>query len=139
MPWATCARAALSPNIVKIDRGLLLQAQSNPRAKSILPKLVKILHDLDAKVVCEGIETPAQWQIARQVGIIAPSAYNPVKDQDLRLIDASHLFARNTTVIAVRRGHYLRGYAYRFIELCAPELTEANVRSSVSPHRENGF
>lgn len=59
----------LSPNIVKIDRGLLLQAQSNPRAKSILPKLVEILHDLDAKVVCEGIETPAQWQIARQAGV----------------------------------------------------------------------
>lgn len=59
----------LSPNIVKLDRSLLLQAQSNPRAKFVLPKLVEILHDLDAKVVCEGIETPAQWRIARQAGV----------------------------------------------------------------------
>jgi len=31
----------------------------------------------------------------------------------------------------VRRGHYLRGFAYRFIELCAPELTETVVADAV--------
>ncbi|NOU05437.1 MAG: transcriptional regulator, partial [Hyphomicrobiaceae bacterium] len=33
--------------------------------------------------------------------------------------------------IAIRRGTYLRGYAHRFIELCAPELTESIVRAEL--------
>lgn len=32
----------------------------------------------------------------------------------------SALFDDNTAWIAVRRGRYLRGFAYRFIELCDP-------------------
>jgi LysR family cys regulon transcriptional activator len=43
-------------------------------------------------------------------------------------LDASKLFKANTTQIAVRHGHYLRGYAYRFIELCSARLTEKVVR-----------
>ncbi|MES2877134.1 MAG: EAL domain-containing protein, partial [Pseudomonadota bacterium] len=44
---------ALTPDIVKIDRELLLQADSNPRVRRVLPKVVEIIHDLDATVVCE--------------------------------------------------------------------------------------
>jgi len=51
-------------------------------------------------------------------------------------LDASHLFPTNTTCIAVRQGHYLRGYAYRFIELCSPALTEATIRAADTPPRE---
>ncbi|MDP5240791.1 CysB family HTH-type transcriptional regulator [Uliginosibacterium sp. 31-16] len=92
-----------------------------------------VMSALDADVIKSYVE------LGLGVGIIAPGAFNPARDQDLRLIDASHLFARNTTLIAVRRGHYLRGFAFRFIELCSPELTETNVRAAVAPHRENGF
>jgi LysR family transcriptional regulator, cys regulon transcriptional activator len=49
------------------------------------------------------------------------------------------LFETNTTHIAVRRGHYLRGYAYRFIELCEPALTEAVIRSGVAPSNDDNF
>jgi hypothetical protein len=49
----------------------------------------------------------------------------------LKLIDAAHLFEANTALIAVRRGSYLRNYAYRFIELCSPALPEATVRAAV--------
>lgn len=58
----------LNPDIVKLDRSLLLHAQNNKRAHRILPKLVELLHDLDAQVVCEGIETDAQWLIAQRAG-----------------------------------------------------------------------
>jgi LysR family cys regulon transcriptional activator len=98
---------------------------------SLVPDIV--MSALDADVIKSYVE------LGLGIGIIAPSAYNPMRDNDLRLIDASHLFARNTTLIAVRRGHYLRGYAYRFIELCSPELTETTVRAAVAPHRESGF
>jgi LysR family cys regulon transcriptional activator len=43
------------------------------------------------------------------------------------------LFGQQTTRIAIRRGHYLRSYAYRFIELCSAALDESTVRSALSP------
>jgi EAL domain-containing protein (putative c-di-GMP-specific phosphodiesterase class I) len=60
---------ALTPDIVKIDREMLLQADTNPRARKVLPKVVEIIHDLEATVVCEGIETPAQHQLAISAGV----------------------------------------------------------------------
>jgi EAL domain-containing protein (putative c-di-GMP-specific phosphodiesterase class I) len=60
---------ALTPDIVKIDRELLLQAHTNPRVRRVLPKVVEIIHDLDAIVVCEGIETPEQHQLAFSAGV----------------------------------------------------------------------
>jgi hypothetical protein len=65
------------------------------------------------------------------VGIIAAMAFNPKRDTGLRPIDASHLLDANTALIAVRRGAYLRTYAYRFIELCSPALPEGVVRPAV--------
>ena len=67
------------------------------------------------------------------VGIVASMAFQPGREGELRQLDSSHLFPANTTRIAVRRGHYLRGFAYRFIEMCSPTLTETTVRNSVTP------
>jgi EAL domain-containing protein (putative c-di-GMP-specific phosphodiesterase class I) len=66
---------ALTPDIVKIDRELLLQADGNPRVQKILPKLVEIIHDLAAVVVCEGIETPAQHALANGSGVDLVQGY----------------------------------------------------------------
>lgn len=57
------------------------------------------------------------------VGIIASMAYDAGADKGLQSVEAKHLFASNTTRLAVRRGAYLRGYTYEFIELFAPHLT----------------
>lgn len=86
-----------------------------------------VMSALDADVIKTYVE------LGLGVGIVASMALDPVKDCALRLLDSAHLFEENTTRIAVRRGHYLRGYAYRFIELCSPALTEAAVRSGVAP------
>ncbi|MEI7612246.1 MAG: EAL domain-containing protein [Betaproteobacteria bacterium] len=58
----------LTPDIVKIDRSLIVQAESNCRARRILPKLVEIIHDLGAQVVCEGIETHEQHALVLDSG-----------------------------------------------------------------------
>ena len=63
----------------------------------------------------------------------ASMAYDPERDGHLQLIEAPHLFAQNVTQIALRRGRYLRGYAYRFIELCSPGLNEAAIRAALTP------
>jgi len=73
------------------------------------------------------------------IGIVASIAFDAVRDTNLRLLDAAHLFEQNTTLIALRRGHYLRGYAYRFIELCSSTLTEPVVRAALKPTRDAEF
>lgn len=58
----------LTPDIVKLDRELVHQAQHNPRAAIILPKLVDMIHDLGASVVCEGVETVIQHRLCVDAG-----------------------------------------------------------------------
>jgi LysR family cys regulon transcriptional activator len=73
----------------------------------------------------------AYVELGLGVGIIAAMAFDPRRDVGLKLLDAAHLFAANTSFIAVRRGSYLRNYAYRFIELCSPALPEKSVRAAI--------
>lgn len=58
----------LEPDIVKLDRSLIVQSAGNPRVRRILPKLIDIIHDLDALAVCEGIETAEQHRLAIDAG-----------------------------------------------------------------------
>jgi len=64
------------------------------------------------------------------VGIIASMAFDPATDGELRFLPANGLFPLNTTWIAIRRGSVLRGFAYRFIELCSSYLDEKTVREA---------
>ncbi|HCH68900.1 MAG TPA: HTH-type transcriptional regulator CysB [Colwellia sp.] len=58
------------------------------------------------------------------IGVIASMAIDPKIDSDLITIDASHLFKASTTKIGFRRGSFLRGYMFDFIERFAPHLTK---------------
>jgi len=65
------------------------------------------------------------------VGILAKMAFDAKRDVMLRAIDASHLFESSTTRLGIKRGAYLRRYAYDFIELFAPHLARATVERAV--------
>lgn len=70
------------------------------------------------------------------IGIIAQMAYDEELDDDLVAIDASHLFEQSTTMIGCRRGTFLRGYMYEFMELFAPHLTREVVEAAFAkPNR----
>ena len=86
-----------------------------------------VMSALDADVIKTYVE------LGLGVGIMASVAFNPLRDSHLQMLDAQHLFPENVTNIAVRKGHYLRGYAYRFIELCSPGLDELAIRSATNP------
>jgi len=58
----------LNPDIIKLDRSLMLQAEANPRVRRVLPKLVEIIHELGALAVCEGIENRTQHDLAVDAG-----------------------------------------------------------------------
>lgn len=85
-----------------------------------------VMSALDADVIKTYVE------LGMGIGIIASMAFNPAKDTDLRLLECGHLFDTNTTYIALRHGHYLRSFAYRFIELCSPKLDEATIRAGLA-------
>jgi LysR family transcriptional regulator, cys regulon transcriptional activator len=70
------------------------------------------------------------------IGILAKMAFDPKRDHNLRAIDASHLFESSTTRLGIKRGAYLRRYAYEFIELFAPQLPRAVVERSVMGQEE---
>jgi len=88
-------------------------------AKGYVPKVVFTAADADV------IKTYVKLGIG--VGIVASMAFDPEIDNELVAIDASHLFEASTTKIGLRRGTFLRGYMYEFIELFAPHLNKVLV------------
>jgi LysR family cys regulon transcriptional activator len=61
------------------------------------------------------------------IGIVAHMAYETAIDNDLVALDASHLFESSVTRIGIRRGTFIRGYMYDFMEAFAPHLKKSLV------------
>lgn len=57
------------------------------------------------------------------VGIVAHMSVSPELDRGLVALDASHLFEASTTHIGFRKGTFIRGFMYDFIQGFAPHLT----------------
>jgi LysR family cys regulon transcriptional activator len=92
-------------------------------SRSLKPNVV--LTALDSDVIKTYVE------LGLGVGILAKMAFDPKRDRGLRAIDASHLFESSTTRLGIKRGAYLRRYAYEFIELFAPHLPRAIIEGAV--------
>jgi len=85
-----------------------------------------VLTAMDADVIKTYVE------LGMGVGIVASIAFDPERDRGLRAIDARELFAVNLTRLAIRRGTWLRGYAYAFIEAFVPTLTRDVVERALN-------
>lgn len=82
---------------------------------------------VEPNIVCTALDADVIKTYVRLglgIGIVAKMAYDARADVDLTALDASHLFEARTTMIGFRRGNFLRGYMYDFIELFAPHLTQ---------------
>ena len=95
-------------------------------AKGLVPKVVFTAADADV------IKTYVRLGLG--VGIVASMAYDPAVDTDLVAIDASHLFEASVTKIGFRKGSFLRGYMYDFIEMFAPHLTQEIIQETSYRH-----
>jgi len=73
----------------------------------------------------------AYVELGLGVGILGKMAFDEKRDRHLRAIDASHLFPSSMTRLGIKRGAYLRRYAYDFIALFAPQLTRDLVEKTV--------
>jgi LysR family cys regulon transcriptional activator len=89
------------------------------RARNLEPRVVFTATDADV------IKTYVRLGLG--IGIVAHMAYEPRLDVDLVALDAAHLFASSVTSIGFRRGTFLRGFMYDFIEGFAPHLNRAVV------------
>jgi LysR family cys regulon transcriptional activator len=98
--------------------------------ESIAPDIVLAAMDTDV------IKTYVELGIG--VGVIASVGYDDQRDSALAALDARHLFAINTTRVAVKRGAWLRGYAYDFVHTFAPTLSRAVVERALASQAEQG-
>ena len=93
--------------------------------KGLSPDIV--ISALDADVIKTYVE------LNLGIGIIASMAFNKDRDTKLSVVDSQNLFSNNTTYIAIRQGHYLRGYVYKFLEFCSKDLNEEKIKSAINP------
>ncbi|ROT99976.1 HTH-type transcriptional regulator CysB [Marinobacter sp. R17] len=89
------------------------------QTRGLTPKVVFTAADADV------IKTYVRLGLG--VGIIASMAFDEKTDSDLVALDARDLFAPSITKIGFRKGTFLRGYMYDFIERFAPHLTREMV------------
>lgn len=93
-------------------------------SENLQPKVVFTAADADV------IKTYVRLGLG--VGIVAHMAIDPQVDPDLVALDASHLFKSSVTKIGFRKGTYIRGYMYDFIESFAPHLTRERIDAAIS-------
>jgi EAL domain-containing protein (putative c-di-GMP-specific phosphodiesterase class I) len=60
--------ADLAPEVVKLDRGLIMNMQKGTRQHRLVRGLVRMCEDLGTKVVAEGIETNAEAEAVLEAG-----------------------------------------------------------------------
>ena len=96
-------------------------------AEGLHPNVV--LTAMDADVIKTYVE------LGMGVGIVASIALDEERDRNLSILDAGHLFAVNVTRLGLRKGAWLRGYAYSFVELFAPTLTHDVVAAALAQGR----
>jgi LysR family cys regulon transcriptional activator len=92
-----------------------------------------VLLAMDADVIKTYVE------LGLGVGIVASIAFDEERDRQLVALDARHLFAANMTRVGLRRGNYLRDYAYGFIETFAAPLTRGVVSQALAQSPGDAF
>ena len=55
--------------IIKIDKSILWGADNSDKADRLLHHMIYMIHDLDMKVVVEGVETQAQREKLEKAGV----------------------------------------------------------------------
>ncbi|MGM0692993.1 MAG: HTH-type transcriptional regulator CysB [Pseudomonadota bacterium] len=93
------------------------------RARGLTPNVVLTAADADV------IKTYVR--LGMGVGIVAHMAVDAEQDADLVALEAGHLFASSTTKIGIRRGTFMRGYMYDFLEGFAAHLTRELVDAAL--------
>jgi LysR family cys regulon transcriptional activator len=107
--------------ILTYDRGLAGRQQLDEAFASAGLDPDIVLTSMDSDVIKQYVA------LDFGVGLLAPLAFDAQQDAGLRALDTGTLFAPSMTLLALRRGSYIRSYAYEFILRFLPQLTRAQI------------
>lgn len=117
----------IRPNIVKLDREMLVEACRHDHVRRLMPGIVSLLHEAGCLVVLEGIETDEQAMIAMESDVdfvqgyrfSKPSVVEPQEAEAREVFGLLSLALRGRMAEKGRQEEaFLQGYLGRFEE-CA--------------------
>lgn len=72
-------------SVIKLDRSFLLNNENRERQVQIMKNIVNLARDLEAQVVCEGVETQNDTELMMEIGAYVAQGYRyckPVPEKD---------------------------------------------------------
>lgn len=114
---------AINPDIVKLDRSLVVRATTDARTRRALPNLVDLLRESGCLVLMEGIETEAEAVTAVQSGVDMVQGYyfakptltaHPVAPIPETMRHVQDEFIQQTRDAAIRLGSTLKPHIELF-------------------------
>ena len=72
-------------SVIKLDRSFLLNKEDHERQVKIMRGTVKLADELDAQIVCEGVETDADISLMKEIGAYVAQGYyysKPVPEKE---------------------------------------------------------
>lgn len=66
-------------SVIKLDRSFLLNNENRTRQVQIMKNIVNLAKDLDAQVVCEGVETAQDTELMMEIGAYVAQGYRYCK------------------------------------------------------------
>lgn len=66
-------------SVIKLDRSFLLNKEDRRRQVKIMRRIVDLANDLDAQIVCEGVETDEDVDLMREIGANVAQGYRYAK------------------------------------------------------------
>ncbi|HTD92081.1 MAG TPA: LysR substrate-binding domain-containing protein, partial [Burkholderiales bacterium] len=115
--------------LITLDAGSLGQSnmQERFRQSGLTPRLVFTGVDVDA--------VKAFVESGIGIAVVPAISYDQKRDPGLHVADVSHLFDPHSGCLGLRRNHYLRGYAFDFIEMLAPQLNRRRIQQALDSGR----
>ena len=66
-------------SVIKLDRSFLLNNENRVRQVQIMKNIVNLARDLNAQVVCEGVETKDDTELMMEIGAYVAQGYRYCK------------------------------------------------------------
>ena len=89
---------------------------------------------LEPSIVFAGVDVDvikAFVEAGLGIAILPQLAFEPRRDSKLRALDVGHLFEAHVGCLTIRKNHYLRGYAFDFVEMLAPDIDRRAVKNAL--------
>lgn len=93
---------------------------------------------LEPRIVFAGVDVDvvkAFVEAGLGIAVLPRLAFEPRRDSRLRALDVGHLFESHAGCLAIRKNHYLRGYAFDFIEMLASAMDRRSVEKALAAAR----